>query len=727
MGLSKAGVEKTNASPTTPVAERDYWNDWPQYFSAKVNEARTRRKSELASVRTAKDVQDRISLIRAKVWDIVGGPLEKTSLNPRTVGTLTRQNYQIEKVIFESQPQVYVTANLYIPSAGKPPFPGIISPLGHYPEGKSARDYQHLFQNLARQGYVVLAFDPFGQGERQQYPDPQTGQSRYGPTGEHDKMGWPMLLLGATLARYRVWDAIRAVDYLVSRPEVDAEHVGCVGHSGGATMTMYLCALEPRIKVAVEIEGHTRNFAGPHYVPPGAVGDAEQNLVGSMVAGLDRGDLLWAFAPKPLLMAYTPQDGLERPSYVEAVAEIFEEARAAYSIMGAGEKIRLFAAFLPHEFDFFNRRETYTWFNRWLKKTGLGVAEVEFESSPPNALNCTSTGQVLSSMGGRSVVQVNADRARALMRANPPDIAALDIDSARIRLRDRLRNLLALPATRFPLEPRVLSSGDRSGVTIEEFEFHSEEQIRVPGWFVKPSEKRASLSVVLHVTDDGKDSLVEGGSALEAIVRRGFGLCGIDLRGRNATFPSFPPSGSHRYFKGGGQQLWEDFARASLILGKPALGQQVWDFLRCLDYLEARSDVDVGRTHVVGVAGGGLVALLGTALDDRPRSILCDRMLADFRSVVESLDYSAELSWLVPGVLRAFDLPQLVATLAPRPCSLLNAAGPDGETLPESLLRERYKAALDSYSGRGAPDKFRLVIEPEGERARLLLNWIENS
>jgi hypothetical protein len=173
--------------------------------------------------------------------------------------------------------------------------------------------------------------------------------------------------------------------------------------------------------------------------------------------------------------------------------------------------------------------------------------------------------------------------------------------------------------------------------------------------------------------------------------------------------------------------LWEDFARAGLILGKPALGQQVWDFLRCLDYLEARSDVDVSRTHVVGVAGGGLVALLGTALDDRPRSILCDRMLADFRSVVESSDYSVELSWLVPGVLRAFDLPQLVATLAPRPCSLLNAAGPEGETLPESLLRERYKAALDSYSGRGAPDKFRLVTQPEGERARLLLNWIENS
>jgi dienelactone hydrolase len=598
--------------------------------------------------------------------------------------------------------------------------------LGHYAEGKSARDYQCLFQTLARKGYVVLAYDPFGQGERQQYLDPLTGRSRYGPTVEHDKAGWPLLLLGSTLAQYRVWDGIRALDYLASRPEVDADRIGCVGHSGGATMTMYLCALEPRIQVAVEVEGHTRNFAGPHYIPPGAIGDAEQNLVGSMPLGLDRGDLLWAFAPKPLLLIYTTHVALERPSYVEAVEEIFEEVKTAYRILGAEEKVRLFAAFLPHEFDLFNRRETYGWFNRWLAGKDLGVDEAEFESSPAGALNCTSTGQVLTSLGGRSIVQVNRDRATLLKSRGPLGAPALGANAIQDRVRGNLRALLALPSNRFPLDARLLSSDDRAGVTIEEFEFRSEEQIRVPGWFMKPSQKRSRFPVILYVTKNGKDSAVGEENGLEAVVRRGFGLCVIGLRGQDETLPSFPAPGPRWYDEGGGKLLRDDYAWASLIIGKPVLGQQVWDFLRTLDYLESRPDVDLTRLMVFGEAAGGLVAVLGSVLDPRPLSILCARMLADFYSLVESEEYTAELSWLVPGILRNLDMPDLIAVLAPRKCTLVNTVGPTGEILSESLLHTRFQIAIDSYSA-VAPGQLRFVVHPTEATSEILLDGLENS
>jgi len=166
---------------------------------------------------------------------------------------------------------------------------------------------------------MVLPFDPFGQGERLQYLDARSGKSLYGPTGEHDQAGRPMLLLGSQFAEYRVWDSIRALDYLLSRPEVDPERIGCMGQSGGGTMTMYLAPLEPRIKVAVESDGNSENVAGPSYAPPGAVDDAEQNLAGSLPEGLDRGDLLLAFAPKPLLILYSRTDsGLTySPTYEE--------------------------------------------------------------------------------------------------------------------------------------------------------------------------------------------------------------------------------------------------------------------------------------------------------------------------------------------------------------------------------------------------------------------------
>ena len=269
---------------------------------------------------------------------------------------------------------------------------------------------------------MVLPFDPFGQGERQQYLDARTGKSLYGPTGEHDQAGRPMLLLGSQFAQYRVWDGIRAVDYLLSRPEVDPERIGCTGQSGGGTMTMYLAALEPRIKVAVESDGNSENVAGPSYAPPGAVDDAEQNMAGSLPEGIDRGDLLLAFAPKPLLILYSRTDaGLTySPTYVEGTKEVYQEVQAAYKLMGAADKVSLFGSPLPHHYEFFNRREAYRWFNRWLGREEWGTEEAEFDKSAPDALNCTSTGQVLTSLGGRSVVQLNADRLRTLCPVNSP-------------------------------------------------------------------------------------------------------------------------------------------------------------------------------------------------------------------------------------------------------------------------------------------------------------------
>ncbi|MGH9355902.1 MAG: alpha/beta hydrolase family protein, partial [Terriglobia bacterium] len=318
--------------PARAAQKRDYWNDWSDYLAAEVHKARPRRVAELAAIRTPAELRSRQASVRARVWRLIGGPIEKTPLNATIVGSLQQNTYKVEKVIFQSQPGVFVTAHLYIPTAAQPPFCGIVSPPGHYWEGKSARDYQHLYQNLARKGYMVLAFDIFGEGERQQYLDARTGQSRYSyPTNEHDQAGRPLVLLGMSFAQYCVWDSVRAVDYLSSRPEVDPERIGCVGHSGGATLTMYLCALEPRIQVAVAVEGHFRNFAARRYDAPGSIDDAEQNLVGGLPARLDRADLLRAFAPKPLLMCYTAQDVTASPFYLAAVQEVFQEVGSAYS------------------------------------------------------------------------------------------------------------------------------------------------------------------------------------------------------------------------------------------------------------------------------------------------------------------------------------------------------------------------------------------------------------
>jgi cephalosporin-C deacetylase-like acetyl esterase len=566
-----------------------------------------------------------------------------------------------------------------------------------------------------------LPFDPFGQGERLQYLDARTGKSLYGPTGEHDQAGRSMLLLGSQFAQYRVWDGIRALDYLLSRPEVDPERIGCMGQSGGATMTMYLAALEPRIKVAVESDGNSENVAGPSYAPPGAVDDAEQNLVGSLPEGLDRGDLLLAFAPKPLLILYSRTDsGLTySPTYEEGTKEVYAEVQAGYKLMGAFDKVGLFASPLPHAYEFFNRRETYRWFNRWLGSEDWGTGEEEFDESAPDALNCTSTGQVCTSLGGRSVVQLNVDHLRACLSANS---TLNDTKVFRERVQGTPRELLALPTQHTSLNSRTLSSNAwREKITVDEFTFESEPRVRVAGWFLRPA-KGGPFPTIVYVSEGNRNRVVQEGSEISEFARKGVAVCAIDLRGIGLSMPHDPAAGPIYYHDG---SLHERYAWACLTLGKPVLGQRVWDFLRCLDYLESRPDVDQRRIWGLGERGAALAVLLAGALDNRLQSLLLDGPLASYQSVVESEAYSLDLSWFLFSVLNHFDIPDLIGSLAPRPCWILNAADSEGETLPESEVLARYTGAVEMFTKSDATRQLRLIVGPEDEKAKIYSDWLQ--
>jgi cephalosporin-C deacetylase-like acetyl esterase len=197
-----------------------------------------------------------------------------------------------------------VTGSLYIPATGKGPFPAILSPCGHSAPGRLQPNYQFAYIDLVKSGFVVLAYDPIGQGERRQYWDPRTGEteSNLGPTYEHSMPGQLLMLLGENLTHYRVWDGIRGIDYLLSRPEVDPERIGCTGNSGGGTLTMFISALDERVRCAAISEGGTTHRWPIHYTGSVGPADVEQNLFPGAVHGVDLCDLHVAIAPRPLLV-----------------------------------------------------------------------------------------------------------------------------------------------------------------------------------------------------------------------------------------------------------------------------------------------------------------------------------------------------------------------------------------------------------------------------------------
>ena len=696
-------------------SSRDFWNDWPNYIARNMNQARESRRALLAAIDSKAQVEARNVAVRSQVWQLLGGRPEETPLNPRITGTIERPTYRVEKLIFESLPQIYVTANLYVPTVGKPPYPAILAPIGHSPNGKAATRYQYTYQNLARKGYVVLTWDPFGQGERIQYLQPGTNHTRFHAVSmEHTQAGRPMILFSDGLARYLAWDGTRGLDYLLTRAEVDPKRIGCTGQSGGGTMTMFLGALEPRIHAAVAIEGAFANVAGPYYDPPGAISDAETDLVGCLPLNIDRGDLLATFAPKPLLLCYTKNDEGQTygPANSEAIQENYEELALVYGILGAREKVNLFAGDLPHGMDFFSRRAIYGWFNLWFDKMDAGVEEAEYDAAPDSLLNATASGQVSTSLGGRSVVQMSTERARTLL---PPSYFANgnnDFSSASEQVKRHLSELLVLPQKKTSLQARMLSSNIRKRQGIEEIQFESEPGVRIVGWFIAPQDSKPTHPCVLYISNGYADDVVGEPSPFDDILRAGHAVCGIAVRGTGLSTPR-PPSGGPLFYQQ--MSLEERFAWANLVLGKSVMGQRVWDTLRSIDYLAARPDVDASQIRMIGQEEAGLAALMATALDTRVRSVLLTGVIATYISIVESADYSLPLDWFIPGVLRHFDLPDIAASISPRPVWIANPVAASGQMLSADEVGTVYSQRLghrpealshlnltDSHSSKGA-------------------------
>jgi hypothetical protein len=241
------------------------------YMARKLNRLATKWDAVRDEIRTPAELEKHNAFVREKFRAMIHGLPTRTPLAAVTVNRLERRGYRVESVMFQSRPNFWVTGNLYIPTTGTGPFPGIISPCGHYPKARMEPEYQFAYMNLVRNGFVVLAYDPIGQGERRQYWDPQTNNTEVAraSTYEHSMPGQVLLMMGQDLTQYRIWDGMRGIDYLLTRPEVDAKRIGCAGHSGGATLTRFISALDERVRCAAVNEGGAGN-RWPVAIAPGS-------------------------------------------------------------------------------------------------------------------------------------------------------------------------------------------------------------------------------------------------------------------------------------------------------------------------------------------------------------------------------------------------------------------------------------------------------------------------
>jgi cephalosporin-C deacetylase-like acetyl esterase len=676
-GCSRQPATATRLSGATGVelgvekaALPDYSHDLEQYLVRVANEARRRRQQLIDAISTPQAIQERQRRVTEQIWKMLGGPLERTPLNPRVTGTVDRPGYRIEKLVFESRPRLYVTANLYLPAAeGR--HPAILAPLGHSANGKAWPSYQKLFSNLARKGYAVLAYDPFGQGERIEYPGSRVGQSALGGgTSEHEYAGRRLILLGANFGLFRVWDGIRGIDFLLTRPEVDPERIGCCGQSGGGTLTQFLAALDGRIRVAVVSEGNTENLAQDEVEPPGSADDAEQNIVPALAHGIDRADLLYAFAPKPLLMMVTLHDAghTYSPEYVASSIDLLQEYKRAYGLVDADDRVSLQVTTEQHGYVYELRRSTYAWFNRWFEMKNVDDEEPSQAVEAEATLLVTPTGFVTTSLGGETALSLTRQMA-ATVRAPVP--------SAGDDTRRRIRNVLGIDTSRADaLAGRVLATIRKPGYRAEQFEFTSDREIRVPGWMLTSDKAGSATPTVLYVGEAAAwSSVAEDGIAERLCTKGGCRVAVIDVRGRGDCAIAYPRRG--RFYFPGRITSEEYLAWFSLMLGQPLLGGQVFDTIRALDYFSTRGYAS-GGVYLVGDGPHGVIALYAAALDERARGVALLKTVTDYRSLAVAERYSQPFGIYAYGLLGEFDLPEVASAVAPRRVLLVDPSTPLG-------------------------------------------------
>lgn len=625
------------------------------------------RRSAIERLSSAADIEARRAYVRKQFLATLGALPERTPLNARTVGTIERADYRIEKVIFQSQPGFFVTANLYLPKRGTPPYPAVLYPLGHERGGKSYPVWQQMLGSLASKGFVALTWDPIGQGERVQLFDPAFGERRLsGSTMEHTIVGAQCLLAGDNLARYTIWDGMRALDYLVSRPEVDPKRIACSGNSGGGTHTAYLAALDDRIQVAAPscyLTSWRKLLVtiGPQ--------DAEQCLPPWLEYQLDHPDFVIAFAPKPYLILSAIRDFFS----ITGARETFEEARKIYRALGAEEKMRMVEADDGHGYSKPRRLAAYKWLARWLKGAEDEAPEPEIEIATREELNCTATGQVVTSLGGETVQTMNRRRAERAIASRP------SFSISNVRRAIRLEEARGEPAA------RPYGTIDRDGYRIEKWVILSEPDLPIPALLYLPAGAGPKPAVLLA---DGRGKAAADPEAND-LARAGAVVLSVDLRGMGETRSAEATKG------GEWNRLLGDYdnAMTGLLIGRPLLGLRVGDLQQALAFLSKRPEVDPARLGAIGRGAAAVPVLHAAALDERIKRVTLDGMLVSYRSVVEARVHQGVFENVIRGVLGLYDLPDLAASLAPRPVWLVDAADPLGRPLTKAEVEREYRAA----------------------------------
>jgi cephalosporin-C deacetylase-like acetyl esterase len=660
-------VSWLSSSTTFAAEETEPLNRFPrmvhEFFVRQVRESGSRHIGKLNELKTKADAEAYVRSAQERIRQSFGPEPERTPLNPRVTGTVERETYRIENVIFDSRPGFPVTANLYIPKGHAGLRPAVVGTCGHSTNGKAEKAYQSFAQGLARLGYVCLIYDPIGQGERLQYVKEDLS-SRIGVgVSEHLHAGNQQFLVGDFFGMWRAWDGIRALDYLLTRPEVDKQNVGVTGNSGGGTMTTWLCGVERRWTMAAPscfVTTFRRNMENE--LPQ----DTEQCPPRALALDLDHADFFAAMAPKPVIILAKERDYFD----VRGSEETYKRLRRLYRLLDAEDNVALFYGPTGHGYSQENREAMYSWFDRAtsraapssggrLNGTLQATGDVAFTAEPAvvieqdETLWCTPKGQVAAFENTRTVFDFTREKSQHLaksrkaLRGEPLRRAVADVLKLPTKPRGvpDYRNWRYLGSRGYPTKHAMAYTVDTEpGMHAIVYRLTSER------WQSRPP--RTGKRAILYVSHFSADAELRDEPLIREVMQTESDspVFACDVRGVGESAPDTCSPGSF-HSKYGNDYF---YAIHSLMLDRPYLGQKTFDVLRVLDWLASVGHTDI---HIIGRGRGALSATFAAVMSNQVKQVTLKNALTSYTAIAESEHYEWPLSVLLPNVLAHFDLP----------------------------------------------------------------------
>ena len=601
----------------TPAERYQLFRDYLKRRAAEIT------RDNLAGIKSlAEWERKRPEVLRRYLYVMGLDPMpKKTPLNARVTGTLDRDGYRVEKVVFESMPGLYVTGNLYVPKTRGERMPAVLYVCGHAPGPWGAKvNYQHHGIWLARHGYVAFLIDTVEFGE---VPGIHHGT--------HDLGMWYWHSLGYTPAGPEVWNAIRAADYLESRPEVDMSRLGITGISGGGAITWYAAAADRRFQAAASVCG---TWTVGQHVALECVDENCDCIYFPNTFLMDLPSVGALIAPRPFKILGAKRDvSFPTPGYREA----YQKTKPIYDLYGASAKLAEFDYDCPHQDHPAFRKEADEWLNYWLRKDTTPFDEGTIKREAAEALTVLDRPPVNPLNGHVHKTFIPAYELRPWKT-----LAAWNRRKEELQREMSDKVFRAFPKTRVPFDAVKRREGGWTSRYTDSFhvEFTTEQGIRVNGDLYIPNTKKASYPALIYAK--GADDVIYPVDHDPLLPAFGSHVI-LVLQPRAVDYPGIT------------NYKMTAIRMTTALIGATIESMQLWDILRSVDYLVEGEGLKLDSISIYGRKQMGALGLYAAALDKRITRVILDDPPASH--------------WQGPpllNILRITDLPEAAALMAPR-------------------------------------------------------------